>query len=88
MDYLACEGMNWTWYLGVTDINHENKTVTIMLHDRLHNGGDGHPVTIGHAREIENKAREIVAIQGIGGNGAKYTVNNPKHTFEYAHFHD
>jgi len=85
MDYLACGGMNWTWYIGVTDIDHENKTVTIMLHDRLHNGGDGHPVTIGYAREMENKERKIIA---VNFNSAMYTVNNPKHTFQYAHFHD
>ena len=79
MKFIALGGINWTWYAGLSDINHADKTVTIELHDRLHNERDSnHPVTIGNGKTIENSEREIV---GMRIEGMDYLVTNPQRNY-------
>ena len=80
MKFIKLGGINWTWYAGLTKIDHANKTVTIGLHDRLHKERDysAHPETIDTGAVIENSEREIV---GMRIQGMEYLVTNPQRSY-------
>lgn len=76
-------GINWTWYIGV--IEHEDNTVTVRLHDRLHDYRDSHPdATPLGLRFKETTGRVAVAL--TYPDGIDRPLRNPGYVFGFPHF--
>jgi hypothetical protein len=83
MKLYSINGINWIWYIGA--IEHEDNTVTITLHDRLHCDRDSHPeATPLGLRFKESPGRIAIALAYPDGNDKP--LRNPGYVFGFPHF--
>ena len=77
-------GINWMWYLRVE--HHNDQTVTILAHYRVHKGDEGHPKTFDEYSLIEDKDRIVqkVRIGQFGKGYIEFDVRNKQHIFSYS----
>lgn len=74
--------INHVWYLGY--LKHDDNTITIALHDRMHFRDSPHPETNEYFDLVEDDNR--IVTQAVISN-VPYKVNNPQHIFDYPKFH-
>jgi hypothetical protein len=83
MKLYSIPAINWTWYIGA--IEHDDGTVTIALHDRLHNHDDSHPdATPSGLRFKETTGR--VAVGLTYSDGTERPLRNPGYVFGFPTF--
>ena len=84
--------INFFWFFTGL-VNHENQTIEIDIHDRLHCDRDtqkidelyNHPNFAGNYRDKEDANRNLLAVK-IESFNKWYTVTNSKHIFAYNNF--
>lgn len=81
MFFAHTDRLNYRWYYGFK--LHDDDTITVIIHDRIPQGGDGHPVSAGEYKSIESPKR---ILQALIINNRRYKVNNPDHVFSYSKF--
>jgi len=82
-------GINWCWYIKVEE--HDDGTVTVLAHDRLHNfdndqGAGRHPADAiggGGMRFVETDGRVAVALDYFQRGVPPRPLRNPGYVFGF-----
>lgn len=92
MAWFTGGGMNWCWYMQA-NVNEQDDTIEIMLHDRLHNQRNAiqqakiDPECVGSFYMKEDGDRVVQsAMITKKGITKEYKVSNPKNVFNYGRF--
>lgn len=60
---------------------HDDGTLTMILHDKIHKANNGHYVSMGECQSIVSGPNNV--LEAIVINTKKYRINNPKPVSEF-----